>query len=105
MSTWEVFERTLIDVLGHIPEIILPSDPRSAIEQVNDRYVGHWLDFKGFTEWNGNLYYRGDPPVRPLAQLVLPETPDRPAQRVVLYEHSWVAVFLLDNSFRVARLD
>ncbi len=109
MSTWEVLEHriTADAVLGLLPEIIQNDDPRSAIDQINERYAhgGGWNEFHGFTMRNGALCYPEDPPYRPVAQIQLSETPLRKTERVVLYAHAWVAIILPDDSYRVARMD
>lgn len=87
------------EILGQLPDIFRESDPRTAIEQVNDRYPGGWNTVNGFEERDGKLYYPGDPPLRPLAAWVLHNE-----EMIVLYEHDFVAVCQYNGQFEVARL-
>ena len=102
------------DHLGLIPDFFMDSDPRPAIEQINDRYRhgGGWFDLKvgrgGFTmDSGGVLRYPEDPPMPPLAEAMLHDcgTPEHKGERILIYSAGFVAVVQGDNSFRVSRLD
>lgn len=56
-------------VMGIVPQMLSPYDPRPVVEQLNEGYAhgGGWLDFKGFTvvenEDRYELAYPGEPDV------------------------------------------
>lgn len=87
--------------LGFLPMFLQESDPRPAKEQIHERYVVGWNDFKGFTMDPETmvLSYPEDPPTMPLAWTQFRQ------EKVVLYEHDWVAIIQKDGSFEVARID
>lgn len=102
----------LENAVGYIPMFLWESDPRSAKEQIHDRYVAGWNDFQGFrrgstsielidtqTEDLFNLKYPGDPELPPLAYTKLRN------ELIVVYPSAWVAIVQPDGSFEVARLD
>lgn len=95
--------RVRTEYLGLIPEMLSESDPRPAREQLNTGYShgGGWHPFNGFklNTTTLELYYPGDPPTQPLAYANLRD------ERIVVYEHSWVAIIQKDNSFEVCRMD
>lgn len=105
------------DHLGLIPAFFMDSDPRPAVEQINDRYAhgGGWFDLKvgerGFkaADDGKKLLYPGDPPLHALAEAYLhrDHVPGNnpPRERIVIYQHGFVAIYQPDGSFRVARLD
>lgn len=108
--------RATLDHLGFIPEFFDNADPRPAIEQINDRYAhgGGWHDLKvggdrGFRQFDRGLklHFPGDPPLHAIAEATLhPDASDGlPVERIVIYEHAFVAVFQADGTFKVARLD
>jgi len=115
MITWSIFASEAIrvygpgttagDLLGFLPEILRPEDPRPAREQLADRYAhgGGWSPF-GKGQWtlgeNMVLKFPGDPAMKPLAALPLPLS----KETVVLYPHQMVVVIGL-HSFEVVRLD
>lgn len=107
ISKWQTCSKTIgEDVTGHLPMMVFPEDPRPAVDQINERYnAGGWMPFAGFEYVNGCLQFPGDPPLRPLAYLEMPATAVRSAQRVTLFQHSWVAVFQTDGTFEVSRMD
>jgi hypothetical protein len=77
-------------------------DPRSAKEQLNTGYAhgGGWQAFNGFKlNADDSLSYPGDPPQIPIIEFKLRN------ERVVLYDHAWVAVIQPDRSFEVCRMD
>lgn len=92
----------LVEMLGYLPGMFSESDPRSAQEQLNDRYGhgGGWQPFNGFTLLpNKELKYPGDPPIKPLAITVLHN------DVLIFYEHEWLLVLRPDNTWEVARVD
>lgn len=106
------------DHLGLIPDFFLDSDPRPAVEQINDRYRhgGGWFDLKvgrgGFKLLaNGALKYPEDPALPALAEAwlhALPNTvyPDGvERERIVVHAGAFVSIHQPDGSFRVSRLD
>jgi hypothetical protein len=94
-------------VVGTIPNGLSENDPADAVTQLDNSYQhgGGWRDFPGFTlvdrvQPNGpRLEYAGDPPTRAVAQWKLRD------ERIVLFEHAWVAVIQPDGAFRVSRMD
>lgn len=91
-----------IGAAGFIPQWLDTADPRSAAEQLNAAYQhgGGWSPFHGFkTRDNYVLTYPGDPPLHPLAWTNLRN------ETVVIYRHGWVAIFQLDGTFEVCRMD
>jgi hypothetical protein len=90
-----------IHALGYLPNFISDNDNRSAKEQIDDRYISGWHEFKGFDmnpETNA-LIYPGNPDYPPLWSRKLRE------ETIILYQHSWVAIVQKDGSFEVARID
>lgn len=106
------------DHLGLIPDFFLDSDPRPAVEQINDRYRhgGGWYDLKvgrgGFKLLaNGALKYPEDPALPALAEATLHGAENRvypdgvERERIVIHTGGFVSIHQPDGSFRVARLD
>lgn len=88
---------------GFLPHFAGENDPRSFQEQVNERYIGGWNPFHGFT-LGGNsekyfLAYPGDPPMREVARAKFRN------QTIVLFQYDWVAVIENGKLVQVARLD
>ncbi|HXE86112.1 MAG TPA: hypothetical protein VN524_04825 [Hyphomicrobiaceae bacterium] len=115
MITWTIFtdeaarvygpSTTAGDLLGFLPEILRPEDPRPAKEQIAERYAhgGGWRPF-GRDEWKLSAFvlkYPGDPEMKPIAALALPHS----KEMVVLYPHQMVAVLRPEGDFDVVRLD
>jgi hypothetical protein len=116
MITWTIFAdeaarvygpgTTAGDLLGFLPEILRPEDPRPVKEQLEDRYAhgGGWRPF-GKDQWelseDYTLTYPGDPALKPIAGLSLPHS----MEIVLLYPHQMAAIIQADRSFEVARLD
>lgn len=95
--------RVNLDHLGLIPGFFLDSDPRPAREQAAERYAhgGGWKPMRGF-EFNPEtncLEYPDDEPTRPLAEWMLRD------ERIVVFEHAWVAIIQPDGTFEVSRMD
>lgn len=114
--------RVTEDHLGLIPQFLWDSDPRPAIEQIDERYAhgGGWrpmdkflpLGVYNFAEGVApKLRYPGDPPFQPYAMAVLHGAenrvyPDGVEQEVfVIYEYAICAIFRAGELHSVARLD
>jgi len=96
------------DHLGFIPSFFDPSDERSAIEQVNEKYCDYWHEMKGLTlDPNADhqrpdtyiLHFPGDPPLMPLWCGLFRD------KMIMVYDYGITAIFEPDMSFKVARLD
>lgn len=94
--------------LGYIPDMLWPSDPRPASEQINERYSygGGWMPMKGWKMLpDGNLQYGdpskedADPPTILLAEGKLRD------ETIRFYTSAWVAIVQPDGSFEVSRMD
>jgi hypothetical protein len=92
------------DLVGFMPLGVDPSSPIAAVPQLHAGYGhgGGWHDFEGFEFKDGDepqLLYPGDPPTEAVAFWNLRE------ERIILFDHAWVAVVQPDGSFRVSRMD
>lgn len=87
------------EMLGYIPSFFYESDPRSAAEQLNDRYQhgGGWLPFKGFTMKPDGLHSPGDHMMRLIAEATLRN------EIIRFYEGEWLAIVQPDDSYEVSR--
>jgi hypothetical protein len=98
-----VFEPEHAGLLGFLPSWLDPDDPAKAAEQLGKNYQhgGGWRPFHGFKmdPDNGTLIYPQDPPLEPIAIMILRE------ERIAVYLHGWVAVIQPDLSFEVCRMD
>jgi hypothetical protein len=96
------------EMLGYVPSIIIDDDPRSAKEQIADRYNhggGGWSPFEGHIMLpNGNLQYPEDPPTRLLFEAILHKGQDN-EEKLRFYEHAWIAVIQADGTFEISRID
>lgn len=105
MLAWKLLHpRMTLAHLGNIQYWFDDKDPLSAREQVNKHYgfAGGWKPFPKFKLGAGDspsLCYPEDPPTRPLAITQLRD------ERIVFYEHSWLAVFQKDGNWEVCRCD
>jgi hypothetical protein len=93
-----------IDIVGYTPEFLSEDSEDDAVKQLDEHYShgGGWRDFEGFTFVDGDepkLTYPGDPPTNAIAHWKLRD------ERIILFEHAWVAVVQPDGKFRVARMD
>jgi hypothetical protein len=90
-----------IDSLGYLPGLLSEHDARDAKTQFHDHYGygGGWQKMENFTALGYRLHYPGDPILEPLAMIQFRD------ERIFLYPASIVAVFQLDDSFEVARMD
>lgn len=92
----------LDQIVGLIPEFLLESDPRSAAEQIDERYSygGGWCPIKRFKLLpDKSLKYPGNPAMRPFAKAKLRD------EMIYVYESGWVAIVASDGTFEVSRLD
>jgi len=93
------------EALGFIPAFINEDDPRSAAQQIEDRYCfgGGWSPLEGFRRCSGpsefSIKYPGDPMKIVLAKAQLRD------ETIVVYDGAWVGIFQKDGSFEVSRLD
>jgi hypothetical protein len=93
------------DLVGLTPQFLSVNDERDAVTQLdsNYRHGGGWQDFNGFTLDDDpiapRLNYPSDPPTEAVAYWELRD------ERIILFDHAWVAVVQPDGSFRVARMD
>jgi hypothetical protein len=94
--------RAGVDV-GYLPTFFSNADPRPAKEQINERHAngGGWNPMEG---WSMNprtfsIRYPGDRTNVPLACTMLRD------ELIVFYEHSWLAIIQMDNSFEISRVD
>lgn len=92
------------DLVGLTPAFLNETSDDDAVTQLNRHYAhgGGWHDFEGFSFKDGDepqLLYPGDPPMEAVAMWKLRD------ERIILFDHAWVAVVQPDNSFRVARMD
>lgn len=91
--------------VGFIPTFLDTDDPRPAAKQFQERYeYGGWRAQSGFIkDPNGRpiLHYPGDPPLKPIAVMVLPTT----NETIFVYLHGYVAIFQEDGSFEACRMD
>lgn len=101
MMTWELLHPLMTPGhLGYLPSFLSEKDSRPAKEQLDERYIGGWRPFHGFKALSGHrLSYPHDPILSPLAKLQFRE------ELIVLYQHSWVAIFQKDETFEVCRMD
>lgn len=94
-----------VDLVGYIPFGLSQNNPADAVSQLHASYThgGGWHDFNSFTfkddETNPQLLYPGDPPTDAVAFWQIRD------ERIILFDHAWVAVVQLDKTFRVARMD
>lgn len=92
------------EMLGTIPDMLCPSIPVSAVEQIDAAYRdigGGWRDTPGL-QLNieaGTLTYPDDPPRQLIAQGKLRD------ERILFFDGAWIAVVQPDESYRVARID
>ncbi len=94
------------DLVGLTPQFLDEDDEADAQTQLHRNYAhgGGWNDMKGFTLVGGDgpepqLTYPDDPPTEAVAMWRLRE------ERIILFDHAWVAVVQPDGSMRVARMD
>jgi hypothetical protein len=89
------------DHVGHLPDMLSPDNPERARIQLDNgyRHGGGWQPMSGLTlDADDRLKYPGDPWLVPLAEMALRD------ERIVVYEHSIVAIIQPDRSFEAARM-
>lgn len=88
------------DHVGTIPTFLDLDDPRPAAEQFEERYVfGGWCAQRGFTNNGMILQYPEDPPLHPIAVMMLRD------EMICIYPYAYVAIFQPDGSFEACRMD
>lgn len=93
------------DLVGLTPQFLSEHNPQDAVTQLHSNYGdgGGWNDIKGFTLDDNpsapRLNYPGDPPTEAVAFWKLRD------ERIILFDHAWVAVVQTDGTFRVSRID
>ena len=102
MTVWTNPQRA-----GHLPQIIINRDARSAQEQVNARYQhgGGWRSVEGFKlGWpradEYSLNYEGEEPLREVSRALFHGT-----QVLVLFKYSYLAIVEADKLIDVSRID
>jgi len=97
---------TDLDLVGYTPQFLDSSNPDDAVAQLHTNYGhgGGWHDMRGFTLDESNpdaplLRYPDDPPTEAVAYWKLRD------ERIILFDHAWVAVVQPGGSFRVSRMD
>lgn len=94
--------RYAADVVGFLPQFFDERDPQPARVQIDRNYAhgGGWRPFIGFELCEGRqIKYPGDPVYKPIAEAKLRD------ETIVLYPHSWVAIFQKDGTFEIAHVD
>lgn len=87
---------------GYVPEFLDEHDPRSAREQIAEKYVGGWNPLPGGTfdietlAWT----YPGDPPQQPVSIMIFRR------ERLIMYPHEFVLILSPDRkSWEISRMD
>src|SRR5215472_11516439 len=96
---WTLLDpRMTFDALGLIPDFLDDEDPRSAREQINEKYISGWQPFVGheLDRKTGALKYPGDPAMKPLAQVRLRD------ERLTFYDCAWLCIMQPDGSYEIA---
>lgn len=92
-----------LDMVGLLPMIFDPSDPRPAADQANDRYAhgGGWRPNGKFKRLGSEIaiQYPGDPPLKGVAVAALND------ETIVVFQHAWVMVIQPDGTYEIARMD
>lgn len=102
--TWELkHPLAKWEMLGFIPEFLLPDDPRPAKEQFDERYTfgGGWepLSTLNWVVTERGLEAPGDPPMVLIAEARLRD------EVVRLYNCAWVTITKADGSVEIQRMD
>lgn len=92
---------SLEDICGFIPTFLSLADPRPAREQLDAHYQhgGGWRPQEGFTRHGVNLYYPGDPPLKPLAMARFRD------ELIFVHEAEYVCIVQPDGSFEASRMN
>src|SRR5690606_27046085 len=100
---WQILHPRGDELIGLIPASIFESDPRSAAEQLDERYAlgGGLRPLSGGAQEPGAFAhsYPGAAALHPVAGAWLRE------ERIFVYPDAWVAIVQADGSFEVARMD
>lgn len=91
-----------LEVWGIIPGFLDENDLRPAQEQINERYIGGWMDAPEGLKLDLTrkvLTYKGDPDSQLLGLLHFRN------ELLMMFEHEWVCILQKDASYRIARLD
>ena len=103
MPKWTAMNPSItVEHLGLIPMMLDVDNPQSARDQLNAGYQhgGGWHPFAGFRiDKQLRLHYSGDPPTNPIAYCMLRD------EKIVLYEHAWVAIIQPNGYYEIARMD
>lgn len=94
------------EFLGLIPDIIRESDPRSAKEQISERYIGGWRKaIPGFKMLpNGNMDYPGDPELPIYFETILHKGKAN-QETLRLYESAFLAIIQTDDAYEICFID
>lgn len=87
--------------LGWLPCFLDPNDPRSAREQLDEGYAhgGGWRPRPGWRMCGTELCYEDDKSLQLLASFALRH------ERILLFEHAWVAIVQPDGTFECCRMN
>lgn len=89
--------------VGFIDTFLSELDPRSAKDQINERYAhgGGWCPMEGWSldPKTFAIAYPGDPSLRPISEAKLRD------EHIIVYDDAWVAIIQPDGTFEVARID
>lgn len=87
--------------LGLLPLFLDEDDPRPAVEQFDEHYVGGWHEITraGYTPFTGAFTYPGDPPLYPLWESKFHE------ETILVYPHAIVVIVQPDGAYSASRLD
>lgn len=100
-------------LMGLIPAMLSPYDPRPAVEQLHEGYAhgGGWHDFDGFVVTEHpevgrySIKYPGDPAYKEKARATLTNAVTGITEKIVVFDHGWVMVVQPDGTNRIARMD
>lgn len=86
---------------GYIPSFLDEDDPRSAVEQIKEKYIGGWIPMKEFKLNKDTmvLSYPGDPPFIPYGILLFRD------EKLFIYEGAFVVILQKDGSWEASRMD
>ena len=92
-----------LEMVGYLPMIFLPNDPRPAKEQAADRYAhgGGWNPNRKFSlnKEKMTIQYPGDPPLQAVAIASLND------ETITVFQHAWVMITQNDGTYEIARMD
>lgn len=104
MMTWrQCHPEADVEMLGFVPMFFDDTDPASARDQINMNYShgGGWQPFPGIRAAVDfmSLHFPGDPPYVALYETRLRD------ERIILYDHKWLAIIQPDHTYEIARVD